>query len=488
VGHLVEVYQSDNRLAAYHRFHEQLGEIVQIFWLWRPQVSVANLPMAHHILTTHQKNYRKFPPNKLIQQLYGASVLTNHGDAWQQQRTLLQAVFSRQRVEGFHTTFVTCTEQLADRWRAQLETTGGNWRHDIYPDLIALFLDIIGQAALGSNFGALQGDTEDLVASIRFILQQSTHPLHQFTAWWRYLPLPANRQLAKAFATVDQFLYQLIRQRRAVPHLDLAQADDLLDLLLRATELVEGDIPPLSDQEVRDNLLAIIVNGYETVATSTALSLDLLARHPEHLCRVQAEVDCLFATAPFTAAQLMELPYLRAVIVESLRLCPPMAGLQRISIQSDVLAGWSIPVERAVGISLLPLHLNAHDYGEQPEQFQPQRYLGMGQPASDRTSGGCPLKRFLGQGGLRIDQLPLTFGDGARRCLGETFALHEMTVVLAILLYQFTFRVQPGDEAEMELGKFGLFISMLPKRGVYLTLDKRHIGSQTSVPAVPEQS
>jgi hypothetical protein len=62
-----------------------------------------------------------------------------------------------------------------------------------------------------------------------------------------------------------------------------------------------------------------------------------------------------------------------------------------------------------------------------------------------------------------------------------------MTVALAILLHQFTFRVQPGDEAEMELGKFGLFISMLPKQSVHLTLDKRHIGEQTSVPTVPAQ-
>jgi cytochrome P450 len=85
------------------------------------------------------------------------------------------------------------------------------------------------------------------------------------------------------------------------------------------------------------------------------------------------------------------------------------------------------------------------------------------------------------------EDLVTSFGDGARRCLGETFALHEMIMVLAILLHQFTFRVESGDEAEMELGKFGPFISMLPKQSVHLTLDKRHIGDQTSVPTVPAQ-
>jgi cytochrome P450 len=486
VGNLAEVYQSDNRLAAYHRFHEQFGEIVQIFWMWRQQISVANIHMAQHILVTNQKNYRKFPPNQIIRQLYGSSVLTNHGKEWQRQRTLMQVIFLPQRVAGFHDIFVACSEQLASQWCAQLEVVGGSLRRDVYPDLIALFLDIIGQAALGINFGVLCGGGDALVTSIQFILKQSTHPLYQFTSWWQRLPLPINHQLTSAFTTVDQFLYGLIRQRRATIQQGAAYSDNLLDLLLRSTESVEGDLLPLTDKEVRDNLLAIIVNGYETVATSVALTLDLLARHPEHLIRVQAEVDQVFAEGSFTSSSLKQLPYLRAVIVESLRLCPPMAGLQRISIQSDVLTGWSIPAEQVVGIPLRPLHLNSH-YGEQPDQFRPQRYMASGQAKTERAVRGCPLQGFL-ESSVNQNQLPLTFGDGARRCLGETFALHEMTVALSILLHRFTLVVKSGDEAVMELGKFGLFISMLPKEGVNLTIgDRRKANQETNSDVIPEQ-
>jgi cytochrome P450 len=473
VGNLAEVYQSDNRLAAYHRFHEQFGEIVQIFWMWRQQISVTNILMAQHILVTNQKNYRKFPPNQVIQKLYGSSVLTNHGNEWQRQRTLMQVIFSPQQMIGFHDIFVACSEKLASQWLAQLEVEGDSIRRDVYPDLIALFLDIIGQAALGTNFGVLRGGGDDLVTSIRFILKQSTHPLYQFTSWWQRLPLPINHQLTSAFTTVDQFLYALIRQRRAALQQGAAYSDNLLDLLLQSTESIEGDLLPLTDKEVRDNLLAIIVNGYETVATSVALTLDLLARHPEHLILVQAEVDQVFAEGSFTASTVKQLPYLRAVIVESLRLCPPMAGLQRISTKSDVLAGWSIPSEQVVGIPLRPLHFNASYYGEHPDQFRPQRYVESSLAKTERISRGCPLKGFLEPSDLNQTQLPLTFGDGARRCLGETFALHEMTVALSILLHQFTLAVKPGDEAVMELGKFGLFISMLPKEGVNLTIGDR---------------
>jgi cytochrome P450 len=473
VGNLNQVYSADNRLDAYHHFHHQYGDIVQIFWLWRQQISVATSAITHHILVTHQKNYRKFSPNRLIQRLYGSSVLTNHDHDWQRQRLLMQDVFLPHRVAGFHHIFVDCSERLVAQWCDRLDPHTDSLKCDIYPDLLALFLEIIGKSALGVSFGALEGNADQVLTSIRYVLKQSTHPLYQFTSWWQALPLPANRRLANDFKTVDQFLYTLIRQRQLEIQQSTQPPDDLLTLLLQATAGDQEDLPALTEQEVRDNLLAIIINGYETVATSVALSLDLLARHPEHLAQVQAEIEPVFAQGAFNSADLARLPYLKAVIVESLRLCPPMAGLQRISVQPDSLAGWQIPAGQAVGIPLALLHQDPEVYGKHPEQFSPQRYLEQTPITTSEVRGSCPLKGFLGKSSLKSTQMPLTFGNGARRCLGETFALHEMTAVLATLLHHFDIQVQPGEEAEMELGKFGLFISMLPKRGVTLTLRKR---------------
>jgi cytochrome P450 len=472
IGNLADVYQADNRLNAYHGFHEQFGEIVQIFWLWRQQISITNFSMIQHILIGHQKNYRKFPPNQIIQRLYGSSVLTSHGQRWSQQRTLMQEIFVPKRVKEFHPIFRTCSEELAVQWHRQLQAMDGILQRDIYPDLMALFLDIMSQATLGTQFNALQGEMKEVLASIHLILKKSTHPLYQFIGWWQHLPLPQNRELENAFTTVEQFLNDLIQQRRMALQQNISNSDNLLDLLLQSTEWIEGDIPPLTEKEVRDNLLAIILNGYETVATSVALTLDLLARHPEHQHQVQGEIDQLLSGSDCSEIDLSRMPYLRAVIVESLRLCPPMAGIQRVSMQSDTLEGWSIPADQAVGIPLLPVHLNSDHYGDQPAQFFPQRYREAAQSTVEKRRRGCPLQSFLGQN-LHPHELPLTFGDGARRCLGEVFALHEMTIALAVLLHQFSFTVQPGEQAEMELGKFGLFISMLPKAGVTLMIKSR---------------
>lgn len=475
LGNMTDVYQSDNMLAAYDQFHEQFGEIVQIYWMWKQQISVSNFKMVEHILVSHQHNYQKFPPNQLIQKLYGTSVLTTHGIEWKRQRTLVQSVFLPQQIVRFHDLFFKSTIQLVKNWQHKLGDSSDIARHNVYPDLMSLFLDIIGQTAFGANLGEQIGEVDEVIASIRFILNQSTRPLYQFTSWWQHLPLPNNYRLHKAFTKIDNFLDRLIQERRSRLHPASSNTKNLLDLLLQATEWVDEDFSPFTNKEVRDNLLAITINGFESVATSTAFSLELLARHPDQMELVLEEVDNVFSKDQFTPSDLLQLPYLKAVVVESLRLRPPMAGIQRISVKSDNLENWSIPEQQVVGIPLRPLHLDPKEYGENPGQFCPQRYAGGTSNPHNTQNKGCPIKRFLGHNPSNSLRFPLAFGDGARQCLGSTFALHEMTIVLGTLLHHFSFSIQPGDEAVMELGKFGLFISMLPKDGVNLQICSRSI-------------
>ena len=488
VGNMVKVYRAKNHLSAYHWFHEQFGEIVQIFWMWRQQVSITNYSMIRHILVDNQKNYSKFRPNSLIQRLYGNSVLTNNGDKWKRHRFLLSEIFSKKQIVGFHNIFVDYSEQLAHKWNRYIQQCehGERAELNIYPELLALFLDIIAKVSIGKDFAALEGEADDFLSNLKYIVGQGIRPVHQFTTWWKYLPLPSNRKLTKAFREIDDFFYQLICQRkeRSEPY-----SSNVLDLLLRATDCLETDLQPLTDQEVRDNLLAIIVNGHETVATTVSLSLYLLARYPHKLALAQAEVDKIMTRdqGKLTEAVLSELNYLNCVVLESLRFCPPVAGLQRISIDRDILEGWSIPPQQAVGMTLKPLHYNSEYFGEHPEQFHPERYLdkeGQISPVDMATpiesQKQCPFKKFLtpskgnkNRTNKNSVYFPLTFGDGARKCLGEHFAMYEMKVALAVLLYHFDWQVAPNFEAELELGKFGLFITTFPKGGVEMIISPR---------------
>lgn len=141
---------------------------------------------------------------------------------------------------------------------------------------------------------------------------------------------------------------------------------------------------------------------------------------------------------------------------------------------------------QVVGITLNPLHRNPEYFGEQPEQFHPERYLEaesvtVGATTNSEAQNGCPLKRFFPphrQNNNRQTKagiyFPLTFGDGARKCLAEHFAMYEMKVALAVLLSHFDFQPAPNFKAELELGKFGLFLTTFPKDGVKTIITPRN--------------
>ena len=495
VGNLVEVYSAKNQLSAYHAFHQKFGAVVQIFWLWRSQLSISDYAMARRILVNNQRNYQKFPPNSILQKLFGKSILTftQTNNDWKRHRLLLNEVFSKRQVINFHPIFLNYSELLAHKWQEQIEQSATEIQLDIYPELLALFLDIVGQIAIGKDFAALSGEAAQFLQDLKYIVYQSTQPAHQFITWWKYLPLASNYQLHQAFKRVDNFIYQLIQQRKEISQ---PYSSNVLDLLLQATNTPETEVKPLTNQEIRDNLLAIIANGHETVATSVALSLYFLSQHPNKLAFAQAEVDRLMEQeqGKLTPEGITKLDYLQCVILETLRFSPPMAGLQRISCDRDFLSGWSIPAQQVVGITLNPLHRNPKYFGEQPEKFQPERYfvqsessdnqeleaITIGASSAIEIQSKCPIKKFLPssraehnsrtQAGIH---LPLTFGDGARRCIAEGFAMYEMKVVLATMLYRFNFQPASNFTAELELGKFGLFLTTFPKQGVKIVISSR---------------
>jgi cytochrome P450 len=192
LGNLPAVYREVNRLAAYNGFHTRLGEIVQLFWMWKPQVSVSGYGMALRVLQSNQSNYPKHPPIAVLRRLFGSSVLSENGEAWKHHRALMKDIFSARHVAGFHELFLAHGERLAAKWERRLLQRGGDAPFDILLDLTAVSLDIIGAAALGSDFGAIEGGADTFLEALRYILAQSTRPVHAFTSWWKDLPVPSR--------------------------------------------------------------------------------------------------------------------------------------------------------------------------------------------------------------------------------------------------------------------------------------------------------
>ena len=200
--------------------------------------------------------------------------------------------------------------------------------------------------------------------------------------------------LRRALQPTDDLIFEEIRSRRDAP--DLAERDDVLSLLLQARH---DDGSAMSDQELRDELMTLLVAGHETSATALAWALEALARHPAVLSRLRDEVDAGDDT------------YLDAVVQETLRLRPVIALVLRRLTEPMEIGGRLLPAGVTVAPCIYLLHRRPDVYPE-PRAFRPERFL--------ETPPGT------------YTWIP--FGGGVRRCLGASFAQFEIKVVLRELV------------------------------------------------------
>ena len=208
-------------------------------------------------------------------------------------------------------------------------------------------------------------------------------------------PLSPWRRFVRLRTQVDRLIFEEIARRREDP--ELAERDDILSLLLQARD-DEG--APMTDRELRDELVTLLVAGHETTATALAWAFERLLRHPEALDRLTAE-----------ARGSGEDAYADAVVQETLRLRPPLPAVGRMLTEDAEIAGRALPAGVRLAPSIHLVHRRADLYPD-PAAFRPERFLDH----PPETYGWLP------------------FGGGVRRCLGASFATFEMKIVLRTIL------------------------------------------------------
>ncbi|HEX4253130.1 MAG TPA: cytochrome P450 [Pseudonocardia sp.] len=246
------------------------------------------------------------------------------------------------------------------------------------------------------------------------------------------------RGVRRRRAEADELLYAEIAARRADP--DLAERTDVLAMLVRAAD--EGG-RRMTDTELRDQLITLLMAGHETTATALSWALERLVRHPEVLRRAVAAADADPATDP--AAD----EYLDAVVKETLRSRPVITEVARTLTRPTQVAGYDLPAGTVVMPAIGLVQASAEHYPD-PERFDPDRMLA---PSGASGSG--------------ISAVPLSpttwfpFGGGGRRCLGATFAQVEMRVVLRQILRRVELDItgSPGEPQRVK------HITLVPQRG-----------------------
>jgi cytochrome P450 len=366
----------------------------------------------------------------------GRSVLLLDGAEHLRHRRLLTPPFHGRRMQVYEEEIRAAADVEIDSWPVGQPFA-------LLPSLQSLTLHVILQAVFGYQPGAAE---RELREALRAMVEPLGRPrgLLLMVLMGRLGRFGARRRATQQFEAsrdaVDEILFAEIERRRAEP--DLADRDDVFSALLLAQDETAERLTPA---EVRDELVTLLLAGHETTATGLAWTLDLLLHNPAVLQRAREGDDA----------------YLDAVVKESLRVRPVIPGVGRVVRGEPFRLGqWLIPPGVEINPSIRMIHRRADLYPD-PAAFRPERFLGGDGAAVPDTYTWLP------------------FGGGTRRCLGASFALMEMRVVLRRVLERTTLR--PAGDAPEEV-QFRA-ITLAPKTGVRAVMDQAARPAPTLAPA-----
>ena len=385
--------------------------------------------LIHQVLVEKAADYRK---NELTQRglrpFLGAGLLLSEGELHRQQRKLMQPAFHSRRIESYAQFMVEHATSVLRSWRVGEE-------RDLAAEMMRLTLTIVGQTLLGVDVSADAQRIGHLVTTMLHHANETTRKLVQLPAW---VPTPRQRQAQKTVRELHALVQKIIDERRrsGKDHGDL-----LSMLLLTRDESGAG----MSDAQVRDEVLTMVLAGHETTANTLAWALSLLAKNPATAEALQAEVATVLRGRPPTLADLPQLPLTDYVIKESLRIYPPAPVFTRQPVAATELGGYAIAADAILVTSPYFMHRDPRFFAE-PLRFWPERWA-------------TGLERSL----PRCTYFP--FGAGPRVCIGQQFALLEARLLLALLVAHFRYDLAPGQVVEEEAA-----VTLRPKNGLRMRL------------------
>jgi cytochrome P450 len=380
-------------------------------------VMVSHPETVKEIFTASPQLLHAGEANRILLPVVGAnSVLLLDDEAHKEQRRLLMPSFRGSHLQSYEATMTAVAETEIGRWPRGVPVK-------LHPLMQALTLEVVLRVVFGLQRGE---QLDELRAALLRMLALTTNIATQMALLVAAPPKTRIALARRVLRPVDRLLYREIEARRRAD--DLAERTDVLSMLLQARH---DDGQPMSDTEIRDELITLLLAGHETTASGLAWAVERIVRHPDVHARLIEEIS----------ADGQE--YAAAVVKETLRLRPVLSLVVRRLIEPMQIGGMSLPAGAAVVPSIYLMHRRPDIYPD-PEQFRPERFL-------EQRAGTYTW---------------IPFGGGARRCLGATFAETEMRIVLGRLIA--TTGVRPDRAAAEPVHRRS--ITHVPGRGTTVVL------------------
>jgi cytochrome P450 len=358
----------------------------------------------HTMLVAKQRSFVKGRALDVSKVLLGEGLLTSEGEYHLRQRRLIQPAFHKDRLVSYGASMTELADRLQGQWHA-------NERLDVHEQMMRVTLAIAGRTLFDAD---VDRDAHDVAQALELSLRMFNRAILPMGEIFEFAPIPWVRELHRSRRRMDALIHRLIDERRA----EARDRGDLLSMLIAARD-EEGDHTGMSDKQLRDELITLILAAHETTANALTWTWYLLSQHPAVEATLHAELDRVLGGRLPTAADLPQLPYTRQVLAESMRIYPPAWAVERRAIEDVEIGGYVIREGTLVLACQYFVHRDPR-WWDEPERFRPERWA---EPAKDRP---------------KFAYFP--FGAGTRICIGEHFAWMEGTLVLATIAQHWKLR------------------------------------------------
>jgi cytochrome P450 len=365
----------------------------------------------------------------------GEGLLTSEAPLHLRQRRLAQPAFHRQRIASYGEIIGRYASEMISRWQSGMVM-------DLHPEMLLLALRIVGKTLFDTN---VETEVQRIAQAVDSFMEFLPLAFLPFPEIILNLPLPAMTRIRRGRAYLDGLIYRMIAERRNDPR----DRGDLLSMLLATVDSEDGT-GGMTDEQVRDECVTVMLAGHETTANALSFALWELARNPDVQERLYQECNAALRGRAPVAEDYANLGYAAQVFAEAIRLYPPVWVTARTAAEGYEYRGITIPK----GAILLAPQIVAHRdprFWEDPLRFDPQRF-------TDENKIRRP----------RFCYFP--FGAGARQCIGEGLAWMEGVLILASVAGHWKLSLPAGAPGYLPLHPA---ISLRPKSGLRLRLDRR---------------
>jgi len=428
----------DNMIATYaEEAYER--DIVQRKMFGRTRFLVNEPGAIKHVLLDNAGNYQKTEiTRRILEPGLGKGLITSEGETWRQHRRTMSPSFDHRSIASYAPVMTGAAQELLAEWDRPAAATPV----EVGTAMMETTLTIISRTMFSSDSDRMVAIMERSAGSYQAQMRPNMMDFLGFPAWLAGLGRisVADRTLGEFDAEIDR----LITLRSSNPE---SGPKDLLARLIAARDEQTGI--GMTAQEVRDHVITIFMAGHETTAMAMTWIWYLLSQHAAVEAKLHAELGAVLGGRVPDSQDLAKLTYTRMVIEESMRLYPPVHTIAREALADDTLVGLRVPKGSTVLIAPWVLHRHRRLWRD-AGRFDPERFS-------------------LERSGERSRYAYLPFGTGPRVCIGASFAMTQLTLILATLGQHYRLCLVPGHNIEPQ----GL-ISLRPRFGLKATLESRH--------------